>query len=154
MARERRISHLTATRDATNRSAQRSKLLLEDQSTVAKPELGAKRQCQSCGTKFYDLKKDPIVCPKCGAIYQVVALTRAAARAQAEEETELEKETPETVSLEEVEETEVVAETLEAEDEVEIEADDSEDDTFLEEEESDDDVSGLIDGEIESDEET
>lgn len=155
MAREGGISYLTAARDATNRSAQRSKLLLEDQSTVAKPELGAKRQCQSCGTKFYDLKKDPIICPKCGAIYQVVALTRAAARAQAEEEeTELEKEAPETVSLEEVEETEVVAEALEADDEVEIEADDSEDDTFLEEEESDDDVSGLIDGEIESDEET
>jgi hypothetical protein len=37
---------------------------------------------------------------------------------------------------------------------VEIEADDAEDDTFLEEEESDDDVSGLIDGDIETDEET
>ncbi|MBI5313342.1 MAG: TIGR02300 family protein [Methylocystis sp.] len=121
---------------------------------MAKPELGAKRQCQSCGTKFYDFKKDPIACPKCGAIYQVVALTRAAARAQQEEESELEKENPETVSLEEVEETEAVAESIDVEDDVEIEGDDAEDDTFLEEEESDDDVSGLIDGDIETDEET
>ncbi|MGJ0503594.1 MAG: TIGR02300 family protein [Methylocystis sp.] len=121
---------------------------------MAKPELGAKRQCQSCGTKFYDLNKDPIACPKCGAIYQVVALTRAAARAQAEEESEIEKESPDTVSLEEVEETEAAAESLDVEDEVEIEADDAEDDTFLEEEEADDDVSGLIDGDIETDEET
>jgi uncharacterized protein (TIGR02300 family) len=122
---------------------------------VAKPELGAKRQCQSCGTKFYDFNKDPIACPKCGAIYQIVALTRAAARAQQEEEeSELEKENPETVSLEEVEEAEVVAESIDVEDDVEIEGDDAEDDTFLEEEESDDDVSGLIDGDIETDEET
>ena len=26
---------------------------------MAKPELGTKRQCQSCGTKFYDLSRDP-----------------------------------------------------------------------------------------------
>ena len=120
---------------------------------MAKPELGAKRQCQSCGTKFYDLNKDPIACPKCGAIYQIAATTRATPRTEAEEETELEKEDAETVSLEEVEETEAAAESLDVEDEVEIEGDDAEDDTFLEEEESDDDVSGLIDGDIESDEE-
>jgi len=121
---------------------------------VAKPELGAKRQCQSCGTRFFDMNKNPIACPKCGAIYQVVALTRTAARAMQEEESEVEKENPDTVSLEEVEETEAAAESLDVEDEVEIEGDDAEDDTFLEEEEGDDDVSGLIDGDIESDEET
>ena len=122
---------------------------------MAKPELGAKRQCQSCGTKFYDLNKDPIACPKCGAIYQVVALTRSAARVvEEEEEGEVEKENAETVSLEEVEETETAAETIDVEDDVEIEASESEDDTFLEEEEGDDDVSGLIDGDIESDEES
>src|SRR5262249_22930327 len=40
--------------------------------TVAKPELGTKRLCASCGAKFYDLNKDPIHCPKCGAVYEVV----------------------------------------------------------------------------------
>ena len=32
---------------------------------MAKPELGTKRVCVSCGTKFYDLLKVPAVCPKC-----------------------------------------------------------------------------------------
>jgi uncharacterized protein (TIGR02300 family) len=32
---------------------------------MAKPELGTKRKCLSCAAKFYDLGKDPIVCPKC-----------------------------------------------------------------------------------------
>jgi uncharacterized protein (TIGR02300 family) len=39
---------------------------------VAKPELGTKRLCGSCGAKFYDLGKDPIVCPKCGTVFQIV----------------------------------------------------------------------------------
>ncbi|MCH4023462.1 MAG: TIGR02300 family protein [Acetobacter sp.] len=34
---------------------------------MAQPELGSKRVCVSCGAKFYDLQKDPAVCPKCGA---------------------------------------------------------------------------------------
>ena len=33
---------------------------------MAKPELGLKRICVSCGTRFYDLGKTPAVCPKCG----------------------------------------------------------------------------------------
>jgi uncharacterized protein (TIGR02300 family) len=33
---------------------------------MAKPELGLKRACVSCGTKFYDLTRAPAVCPKCG----------------------------------------------------------------------------------------
>ena len=33
---------------------------------MVKPELGTKRVCVSCGTKFYDLLKVPAVCPKCG----------------------------------------------------------------------------------------
>jgi len=32
---------------------------------MAKPELGIKRVCVACGTKFYDLQKTPAVCPKC-----------------------------------------------------------------------------------------
>ncbi len=33
---------------------------------MAKPELGTKRVCVSCGTRFYDLMKVPAVCIKCG----------------------------------------------------------------------------------------
>ena len=33
---------------------------------MAKPELGLKRSCVACGTRFYDLARSPAVCPKCG----------------------------------------------------------------------------------------
>jgi uncharacterized protein (TIGR02300 family) len=33
---------------------------------MAKPELGTKRVCVSCSTRFYDLTKTPAICPKCG----------------------------------------------------------------------------------------
>jgi uncharacterized protein (TIGR02300 family) len=33
---------------------------------MAKPELGTKRVCVSCGSRFYDLTRQPAVCPKCG----------------------------------------------------------------------------------------
>ncbi|WP_158921839.1 TIGR02300 family protein [Acidisphaera sp. S103] len=33
---------------------------------MAKPELGTKRVCVACGTRFYDLTKSSAVCPKCG----------------------------------------------------------------------------------------
>lgn len=32
---------------------------------MVKLELGIKRTCGSCGTRFYDLNKMPPVCPKC-----------------------------------------------------------------------------------------
>lgn len=120
---------------------------------MAKPELGAKRQCQSCATKFYDLNRDPIVCPKCGTIFQVAALSRVASRVE-EDESDLEKEGVDTVSLDEVEESEAAAEVIDVDEDVEIEGADADDDTFLEEEEGeDDDVAGLIDGDIETDDE-
>jgi uncharacterized protein (TIGR02300 family) len=122
---------------------------------VAKPELGAKRQCQSCGIKFFDLNKDPILCPKCGTVFHVAPLARAPSRggAEADEEAEVDKEAAETISLDEVAENENKVEAVDVDEDVEIEA--ADDDTFLEEEEEeDDDVTGLIDGDIETDEET
>ena len=123
---------------------------------MAKPELGGKRQCQNCGTKFFDLGRDPIVCPKCATVFQAAPLARAPSRATAandddEAEAETDPAVAETVSLEDVEASEKPAAT--AEDDIEVE-DEPADDTFLEEdEEENDDVSGLIDGDIESDEE-
>ena len=34
---------------------------------MGKIERGIKRICQECGALYYDLEKDPIICPKCGA---------------------------------------------------------------------------------------
>ncbi len=120
---------------------------------MAKPELGAKRQCQSCATKFYDFNRDPILCPKCGAAFHVTSFTSRAAPV-ADEEAETDKDEAETVSLTEVEEAENKPDAIAIEDDVEIDDGDEADDTFLEEEEGeDDDVSGLIDGDLDTDEE-
>jgi len=53
---------------------------------VAKPEWGFKRTCLSCGAKFYDMKKDPIVCPKCEAVFDPDAATKLKRSRQAPEE--------------------------------------------------------------------
>jgi uncharacterized protein (TIGR02300 family) len=122
---------------------------------VAKPELGAKRQCQHCGAKFFDLNRDPIVCPKCGTVFQGV-VQRAERATVKEEEADEEAATAagvELVSLDEVEAHEEKGAEAAIED-VEVEDDGAEEDTFLEEEEEDDDdVTSLIDGDIAPDEE-
>jgi uncharacterized protein (TIGR02300 family) len=33
---------------------------------MVKPELGTKRVCVACNTRFYDLGASPAICPKCG----------------------------------------------------------------------------------------
>ena len=44
---------------------------------MTKPEWGTKRTCQSCGAHFYDLRKDLILCPKCGATYDPEAVLKS-----------------------------------------------------------------------------
>jgi uncharacterized protein (TIGR02300 family) len=43
---------------------------------VANPDWGTKRICQSCGTKFYDMQREPIICPKCGTEYDPEAFLK------------------------------------------------------------------------------
>jgi uncharacterized protein (TIGR02300 family) len=138
---------------------------------VAKPELGTKRLCTSCGAKFYDLNKDPIHCPKCGAVYEVVVTTRpvrpwaapVAPRPPVPEGAPApEPQDVETVSLEESDteaqgaaEKPAPAETgIEEEEEVEMHESLDNDDTFIEEQEEEDaDVTDIIGGDIENKEE-
>lgn len=126
---------------------------------MARPELGEKRICGNCGAKFYDLGRDPIVCPKCATVYELhatekVAPVTEAPKAKPVEETE-EEETvvattgPEIVSLEEADEDE--GETVDGDDipddvEVDVEDDDdASDDTFLEtDDDEDEDVAGIV----------
>ena len=122
---------------------------------MAKPELGAKRQCQACAAKFFDLNRDPIICPKCGTVFQgaTARAERASAKDEENEDEPASAAGVEIVSLDEVE----AAEEKSADpvvDDIDVEDDESADDAFLEEEEEDeDDVSSLIDGEIAPDEE-
>jgi uncharacterized protein (TIGR02300 family) len=141
---------------------------------VAKPELGTKRLCAHCGTKFYDLSKTPIVCPKCATVFQVAAASTSRARAEAaapaapaarppvkEPVAEVpEPQETEFVSLEEADaEAQGKAKTPAAEGaegEEEIEMDESLDDAaFIEpEEEGDEDVTDIVGEGREDEEET
>ena len=113
---------------------------------MAKPELGIKRLCPSCSTKYYDLNRDPIICPKCGTPFTVAALAMRAkvAPVSEEEEEEVEALPVDFVSLEEADaeesgETEVPG--IEDEEIEDIGGDD--DDTFLAPDEEDDDIEGI-----------
>ncbi|HJU32481.1 MAG TPA: TIGR02300 family protein [Hyphomicrobiaceae bacterium] len=48
-----------------------------------KAERGTKRTCQNtdCGSRFYDLNRDPITCPICGTVYELAAAPVAMAAA-------------------------------------------------------------------------
>jgi uncharacterized protein (TIGR02300 family) len=133
---------------------------------VAKPELGTKRLCTNCGAKFYDLNKDPIVCPKCHTALELAAVSprtrpdaRAAAPAAEEEVVVPETAEAEFVSLEEADaeaqgKKPGEGEAAEgAEDDVELEDEGMDDATFIEEqEEGDEDVTDII-GDVDDEEE-
>ena len=44
---------------------------------MGKIERGIKRICQNCGALYYDLEKDPIICPKCEAEFDPEAILKS-----------------------------------------------------------------------------
>jgi uncharacterized protein (TIGR02300 family) len=44
---------------------------------VAKPEWGTKRICPSCGARYYDLMRRPVICPKCDTPFDPEAFLRS-----------------------------------------------------------------------------
>ncbi len=58
---------------------------------MAKPEWGTKRICPSCGTRYYDLMRRPVICPKCATPFDPEAFLKSRrARPAAPVEKELE----------------------------------------------------------------
>ena len=133
---------------------------------MVKPELGTKRVCPSCAIKFYDLLKDPIECPACGATFMAEPIlpskndapppSEPEKAAIEDDENDVDSEGDvEVVSLEDVEEDDAdtedadVAAAAEIAD-VEIDESDSSDDAsdeFLEDDDEESgDVSGIIGG--------
>jgi uncharacterized protein (TIGR02300 family) len=90
---------------------------------MAKPELGLKRVCVSCGTKFYDLTRQPAVCPRCGAEQpaEQPRLRRAAAAAGIPDEKLKKRAAAAERDTDEVELEEVDADAVEDADELEDE---------------------------------
>jgi uncharacterized protein (TIGR02300 family) len=54
---------------------------------ATKQARGMKRTCQSseCGARFYDLNRNPIVCPVCGSVYELASSPLILAAVAAEE---------------------------------------------------------------------
>ena len=73
---------------------------------MSKPEWGTKRTCQSCAAHFYDLRKDPIVCPKCGVTYDPEAVLKSR-RGRVVEKVVVPKPVPEELPDVEVEEADI-----------------------------------------------
>jgi uncharacterized protein (TIGR02300 family) len=114
-------------------------------------ERGTKRTCDACGSRFYDLNRDPITCPACQAVFHLSDQEKTAAAALAAERPKKISKKPEFVPEEAVAETSEIPPEVEAVEGAEAEpaAIEDEQETFLEQEEEDTDVSGFIEGGIE-----
>ena len=121
-----------------------------------KAERGTKRTCQNpeCGSRFYDLNRDPIVCPICESAYEP-SMSASAMAASVAEEKAARKPAKKPAFVPPVAKAPEAAEG-EAEDLVVIEGEEEEatagaedDETFLEEEEEDgSDMSNIIGGPV------
>lgn len=135
---------------------------------MSKAERGTKRACSGCGTKFYDLNKDPIVCPVCETVFvtretptRAKAATPApAAKKPVEEDEEAEPKAtgagPEIISLSDVEaeESDDDADIDLGDDDADIPDTDDDDDTFLEDDDEEgSNVTDIIPGSVKSEDE-
>ncbi len=132
---------------------------------MTKPELGVKRDCPSCGARFYDLLKSPAHCPKCEHEFVPEALLKP--RKRREDEPAEGEAAPKPVAETSLGEADKEAKAAKskrkpglddeggeaaAEEEIDIEdievdIEDGDDDTLLEEDEDDEDeVSDIVGG--------
>lgn len=137
---------------------------------MSKERRGTKRLCKECGNKFYDLGREPVICPVCETPH-VLEKPKPRTKEEAEEPkaaaveekatevtTKKKSSEPEFVSLDEAEAEEASEDDVDladlGDDDEDIPEDDEED-VFLEDDEDDDgsDVSGIIGGPVDPKEE-
>ena len=115
-----------------------------------KAERGTKRTCQhpECGSRFYDLNREPITCPICSSAYQIVAQPAVAVSARPAPKWKKPPFVPAEVKPE-VPPGEVEAEELVAvEEDEEVAGQGDEEETFLEPDEESPNVTGIIDAPV------
>ncbi len=131
---------------------------------MTKPELGIKRDCPSCGARFYDLNRSPAHCPKCAHDFVPEALLKPRKPRREDEPAEaaVAAKPAAEVPLESADKDQKAAASKRkpglddepaSEDELgeiedmDIDIDDDEDDTLLEEDEDEDeDMGGIVSG--------
>lgn len=137
---------------------------------MSKSDLGVKRDCPSCGARFYDLNKEPAHCPKCDHEFIPEALLKPrkprredepeaaeapAAKPVAEvplDAAEKEQKAPKSKKKPGLDDEESSEEDLGELEDIDIDIDDDDDDTLLEEDEDEDeDVTGIVSGGEEED---
>jgi len=134
--------------------AKKSPSMTKAGSMATNKDRGTKRTCQNgeCSARFYDLNRDPIVCPICGSKY-LIAHSPVAGSGIVEEKAPRKVKKPEFETEEaSAAEAEDVLVDVDADETEEAAADDA-DETFLEEEEDDGNVSDIVGGPVEGEEE-
>ncbi len=115
---------------------------------MVKAEWGVKRTCNKCSAKFYDMRRDPVICPKCGAVLDLETIakprrSRAAAVAEPKPAKPAPKRPPS-------DEEALVEAGTELEVEIEKEGEEEEEEEVIEDAselgEDEDDVAEVIDG--------
>ena len=87
---------------------------------MVKPEWGIKRLCQSCGARYYDFLRTPIVCPSCGTTFDSEAVLKSRrARPLPADDTKPKARKEVVAKVEDVDEEEEEEEELDEEDEEE-----------------------------------
>ena len=122
---------------------------------MAKPEWGTKRICPSCGTRYYDLMRRPVICPKCATPFDPEAFLKSRrARPAAPVEKELEPVSAEELDTD-VETEEEGGVAVEEEEALPLEEAEEEDEELLEDAselgEDEDDMAEVIEN-VEEDE--
>ena len=125
---------------------------------MAKPELGTKRNCPECAAKFYDLGKEPCVCPKCENKFvpeillkskrrpdEIAAEAARAAEAAKAAEKEKAAAAAKLTEGDDLDEADIELVSLE---ELEDDDDDESDDTLISMDDDDDDVTTIVDTDI------
>ncbi len=138
---------------------------------MTKPELGVKRDCPSCGARFYDLNKEPAHCPRCDHEFVPEALLKPRKPRREDEApegaepapkpvvaevpldaAEKEQKAPKSKKKPGLDDEESTEEDLADIEDIDIDIDDADDDTLLEEDEDeDDDLGGVVQGGEEED---
>lgn len=123
---------------------------------MVNPKLGAKRVCEACGAKFYDLNKQPATCPKCNHSFDPLAafvksepvreIAPTVEEDDDEEDDVLETEAEE-ISLDDMDEGISDDDDDDADDETKALAEFDDDEALLDDEDEDEDESFLEDDE-------